>query len=238
MFTSFSISQQLHNLFQPPQLPEDLLRLSTSFYQTIGRDLRGTHQSEDFAQEPKLTNAKGAVESPLARTTYNLLEDWYHRNDPLVSNISRNAILQASICAGVVYKTATRSKQDSHVIFRLKGDPQHDRWRAGSITMIFQHRAERQTAFLLEHQTTFLLVEPFKYAEPEPTHPHFFHHESEFSSTTGFLFYVQNRLPPVLITLDEVIGHFAYAETDYIVPEKDKEGKVVGKHALFQVLPL
>lgn len=174
--------------------------------------------AEDF--EGDTGNGKPAVKAHLSTAIRLLLQDWYHWNEPSKTDIPRTALFMDSISAGVTYRIPARSVRDSHVMFRMKGDLHRNHWQAGSVTSIFQIEGKPQT--------TFLVVEPFKPASLESGHPSVFHRSSEFSFVTGYLFFERERLPRVLITLDQAIGHFAYAKGEFLSDSKP----------LFQALPL
>ncbi len=219
MFTTFTITQRLRTIFQPSQLPKEVHPLVDAFNRTFDSKTRGTHMGEDFDWDPGSTQR--CTKCSLPKAVYQLLEDWYYRNNPSTTNISRHAVFETSVYAGVTYKTAAQSLRDSHVMFCVEGDTERERWRAGSITSIFQHGGKLGV--------TFLLIEPFRPAEAEAHHPFVFQHSREFAFVTGSLFYTKDRLPPVLVSLRQAVGHFAFANIEY----KDSSGQI-----LFQALPL
>jgi hypothetical protein len=225
MFNSFCIMQRLRPLFHPSQLPNNLHPIADTFRKTYDRDTRGTFMSEDFGQDNQDLDpdADDKLQS-LSRDVFTLLCDWYRRNNVASKDISRDVRFCNTIPSQVIYKTAGRSQSDSHIMFRSQefSNSQRAAWHAGSITSIFQHQ-------LKGVKTTFFVVDPFIPTKLEPTHPEVFHQAHQFSFVAGQLFNVESRLPSTIVSTDQVIGHFAYAKTEYC----DAAG-----HMLFQALPL
>ncbi|KAF7771841.1 hypothetical protein Agabi119p4_6152 [Agaricus bisporus var. burnettii] len=219
MFNSFCIMQRLRPLFDPSQLPNDLHPIAVSFHKTYDRDTRGTFMSEDFGQDIKDSNPADGKLQQLPTDTFALLRDWYEWNNQASKEISRHVYFCNTTSSHVIYKTAKQSESDSHVMFRKS---QETAWHAGSIASIFQHQ-------LNGVETTFFVVHPYIPAKLETIHPDVFQPAHEFSFVAGQLFKVEGHLQSTLVSVAQVIGHFAYAKTDYC----DATGST-----LFQALPL
>lgn len=208
----FYIKQGLHALLDPLKLPAALHPFIPSFRRYF--DSEPLAYGIDLLTTPRVSEP----EILLLQDIYALLHEWQRLNDSS-SIYSKQGYLFKSIGEAVAFTTFEHSESDSYVMFRPSGDPPHVPRRAGTITHI-----------VLWQKWYFFVVEPFKPANPEESHPFVFHQPEKFGLITGYLFYTKLRLPRVLLTPDQLVGHFAYSNVGNYYDGSNE--------ILFQALPL
>lgn len=103
------------------------------------------------------------------------------------------------------------------MVFRpLQQNPPFE-WAAGSIRQIFTHEWKIKNAGWISD--TFLLISPYEHMDlgsvmQEKPILWPFSRSQDFSFVPGHLYY-RRFLPSVLLNLNQALGHFALARTDY-----------------------
>ncbi|KAJ3563554.1 hypothetical protein NP233_g8865 [Leucocoprinus birnbaumii] len=231
MLDRFCMLQNLRAYFNSRDVPENLHFLIQSYSHLVNRDMRGTFLSEDVNHDDQNS---GGADSILAKTfilpsaTFDLLKVHLEVANSMgittVGTISRSANLRTSVFKDVLYQATGTSGPNSQVMFRLQDQDKYH-WSAGSLLLIFNHERETQEAGRVEE--TFMLIAPYKPVTlPRTRIPAVF---EQFPFISGKLFY-KSTLPCLLLSLKEIIGHYAYANIKWrsTSPVDAAEAKLVG----------
>lgn len=213
MFTRFTMGQTLRALFQEQNLPPALHPYITSYEKTFDADIRGTFINDDlafdinFSKDEETPTWKDSQLSNLEPEPYKLLKRWIQDHDPHYisgGTIARTAYVRKKIGRlGQNFQPKSASVGDSCVIFNRP-----DRhWSAGSIDSIFSHT--RHTTPGHRKTQTFLLIKEYTALTPEHA---VLDHYSDFPEAGGRLFYKRFESAPLLLPIDDIHCHAAFAE--------------------------
>jgi hypothetical protein len=221
MFKRFTMGQALRALFQEQSLPPVLHSYISSYEKTFNADIQGTFINEDLAFDDTFTvqeeepTWKESQLSTLEPEPYKLLKQWIDANDP-DHQVSRTAYFRKKIGRlGQNFQTRPASLGDSCVVFNHPGRPSHQ-WAMGSIDSIFSHT--HHTAAGGKKTQTFVLIK--EYASLAAEHS-LFDHYSDFPEAGGRLFYNRFDKVPLLLPIEGIQCHAAYAEE--VSPEIEAE---------------
>ncbi|KAF9487261.1 hypothetical protein BDN71DRAFT_1458672 [Pleurotus eryngii] len=226
MFTRFCMMQNLRGLFHDRRLPEALDDVILDYNRIFRADIRGTFLAdnmsfmEDFSKEEESVTWSPADMMRLPTPIYRLLREWISK-DPSSSLavVSQAAYKrdQISRLGQRFQPSSSRWSANSHILFDATQTTRHP--SAGRIEKIFSHT--RMTKDGREKTQTFVLLKqysPLPDGMPDPYH--------EFPIAGGRLF-LDNFLPsPVLISIDQVVCHFAHCKRE------------IDKHKCVLALPL
>lgn len=228
MFQKFNMLQNLRALIDVHQLPEQLHPLVAAYSRSFNHDVRGTLLSEDLGNPEADEDQKYRENVTLQREIYTLLEGWVKAHDTSwAAWLDSKATLRRAVFGDVVYKTAECSASDSQVMFHSNGGGTYFDWTVGSVTSIFTHKRETANAGWVSE--TFLIISPYEPANLNSDGiPWPFQQSQQLSFVPGRL-YRRRLLPQILLRLDQILGHFGLADTDYT------DGSDV---RIFQAIPL
>ena len=206
-------------MLRQEELPEELHELLPAYQRILNIDNRGTLLNDllaDIADEQFADSQGSNCDKNLKRLgqlsteIYKLLETRL-----AVGKLSSNRLHEKTMFewSGQRFQTRNSSSfSNSKVVFTAPCTPREDfpqgDWRIGCIQSIFQYDGDTSKG---SNSQTFIVVD--EYRPLSPAHIPFDHFR-KFPLLGGRLYYEKFRSKPVLLAIEDVLGHFGYTQME------------------------
>ena len=206
----FAMQQGIRAMFNEESLPEELHGTMTRFWEAFGSGAKGTLLHDTLgaketsgADEPMGGHRARRSQDRLPDDLFALLKLWLATHDdlanpndivPFVENLKELSD------GAVTYATYETRPGDSNIVFK---SITHYDWQAGRIRQIFRHSSLREDKLFCR---ILLVVDGFvplvnQHALQDPCRA--------FPVAGGRLFYDRFLPQPIILTIEDIYGHFA-----------------------------
>lgn len=219
MTVQFCQGQNMRALLRQEELPKELHALLPAYERKLNADTRGTllndlmaDIADTFDLKPKEPSRGRTPEvvGQLSTAIHKLLETRLAAGKISSKRLYKKTVFE---WAGQRFQTRDSSSfSDSKVVFSAPHSPPEDfpqgDWRIGCIQSIFQYSEDNSEGSNLQ---TFIVVDEYR---PLNAGHIPFDHFRKFPLLGGRIYYEKFRSTPVLLAIEDVLGHFGYTQME------------------------